>query len=507
MKRKVLKCVIVDILIVSLLTACGGQGEDKSQDIIDNSVKAEENGQSVHSDVELVSFEDAFTKRDLEQVADLDTAIYVNLSDEGTTIDGRGAEADGNVVTFTDEGIYVLSGSLSRGQLVVDAAKEDKIQLVLQGVSITNDSSAALYIKQADKVFVTTGAGTDNSLQTNGVFVAVDENNVDGAVFSKEDIVFNGEGSLNISCSSEHGVVSKDDIKITGGTITVDADGDGFQANDGIYIADGTIRVLNSYEGLEAQNISIWNGNLTVIAEDDGLNGAGGNDGSGLQSFGGGNPFEADLSCNVAIYDGKITISADGDGLDSNGNLIISGGEIYVNGPTNGGNGAIDYGGSGIISGGVLVATGADSMAENMGQESTQCSMMVTLSKQMLEGEIVVTDEEGNVILTHTPDKNFNNAVISHSDFEIGKTYTVSVGENTVEVTFDATVYGQGRMNGGGFDGSKGGGHREPYPEGERPEMSQIPEGMELPERPGMKEGIERPEIPETMEGPEPPQN
>ena len=517
MKKRMLRSALACVLSLSMLTACGGQENIQSQDVIDNKEDMsaqEETG--TQTDVELSGYEDTFTARDLEQVADLDAAIYVNLADNGTTIDGRGATAEGNVITFTDEGVYVLSGSLSDGQLVVDTGKEDKIQLVFQGVSVTNDTSAALYVKQADKVFVTTGAGTDNSLQTTGEFEDIDENEIDGAVFSKEDIIFNGEGSLNIVCSADHGIVGKDDIKMTGGTITVDADGDGLQANDGIYIANGNLYVLNSYEGLEAQDISIWNGDITIIAEDDGINGAGGNDGSGLQSFGGNNPFAADLSCNVAIYDGIVRISADGDGLDSNGNLIINGGEIYVNGPTNGGNGAIDYGGNGIINGGILVASGMDSMAENMSQDSTQCTMMVTFGNQMLEGEIVVKDEAGNVVLSYASDKKFNNAVISHPDFEVGKTYTVSVGENAVEVTFESTIYGQGMFGGGhgGQHGGKGnGGQREDFgngrgnrPEGEMPkDMGETPEGMERPDMGEMPEGMTPPEGMENM--PQPPAN
>ncbi|MBQ8821543.1 MAG: carbohydrate-binding domain-containing protein [Lachnospiraceae bacterium] len=523
MKRRVLKSVLACALTLSLLTACGGQQAEAPQDKVENGngVAPQQNNQQ-STDIALQSYEDTFTERDLRQVADLDAAIYVELSEEGISIDGRGAQAEGKVVTFTDEGTYVISGSLSGGQLVVDAAKEDKVQLVLEGVSVTNDSSAALYVKQADKVFVTTGAGTDNSFETTGEFVDIDENTIDGAVFSKDDIIFNGEGSLNIICNADHGIVGKDDIKVTGGSIVVDAKGDGLQANDGIYIADGTVSVLNSYEGMEAQNIYVWNGDITIIAEDDGLNGAGGNDGSGLQSFGGNNPFEADLSCNVVIHGGALHVSADGDGLDSNGNLVINGGEIYVNGPTNGGNGAIDFGGSGIMNGGVLVATGADGMAENMSQGSGQCTMMVTLSNQMLEGELVVKDAAGNVILSHTPEKRYNNAVISHPDLKVGETYTVSVGEASAEVTFESTIYGQGMMNGGqggfggghgGFDGNKGdgsfGGGKENGGQGgrgERPEMGEMPEGMELPEGMTPPEGMEMPEgmtPPEGMEMPE----
>lgn len=512
MKRYVLTCILACVLSVSAFSGCGSQEALEPQDVVDpgTDISRPEYGTGDKADleIELESYEDVFTERDLEQVADLDTAIYVNLADDGSTIDGRGATVEGDVVTFTDEGVYVLTGSLSEGQLIIDAPKEEKIQLVLQGVSVTNDTSAALYVKQADKVFVTTGAGTDNSFVSSGEFVAIDDNNIDGAIFSKEDIILNGEGSLNIVCSTDHGIVSKDDIKVTGGTITVDADGDGLQANDGIYIAGGSLYVLNSYEGLEAQDISIWNGDITIIAEDDGINGAGGNDGSGLDSFGGKNPFAADLSCNVAIHGGIVNISAGGDGLDSNGNLVINGGEIYVNGPTNSGNGAIDYSGSGIINGGILVAAGSSGMAENMGVDSTQCAMMVTFGNEMAESEIVVKDDGGNVILSYTPEKRFNNVVISHPDLEVGKTYTVTAGENAVEVTFASTVYGQGMMQGGpgdgrgGFGGGKGqDGQREDLGgRGQRPEgMGEMPEGLELPEGMTPPEMGERPEIPEGM--------
>lgn len=457
MKRKVLKNVLVCGCVLALLTGCGGRGEQPPQDMVENFPQSQGNTSSAESAADLASYEDTFTSRDLEQTANLSAAVYVNLADDGTTVDGRGANVEGNIVTITDEGVYVISGTLSDGQLVVEAAKEDKVQLVLEGANITNDTSAALYVKQADKVFITTGAGTDNSFRTTGIFSAIDDNNIDGAVFAKDDIVFNGEGTLKVVCVLDHGIVGKDDVKVTGGTITVDAKGDGIQANDGVYIAGGTVSVLNSNEGIEGEEIAIWGGNITVIAKDDGLNAAGGNDESGFTSFGGNNPFDADLSCSIAIYGGILNVDAVGDGLDSNGNLYIYGGEIYVDGPTSGGDGAIDYGGSGVITGGILVAAGSSQMAENMGQDSTQCTMLVTFGNQMTEGEIKVTDDAGNVILTYTPDKKYSSAVISHPDLEVGKTYTVSAGETSTEVTFDSVVYGSGMM-GGGHGGFGGGG-------------------------------------------------
>ena len=131
-----------------------------------------------------------FTDRDKEIGYDDTSAVSIELSDSSASCDSRNVTIDGSTITITQEGIYVLSGNLSDGQIVVDADAA-KVQLVLNGVDITKKSSSAIYVKSADKVFVTLADGTENKLTTSGTFETDDDNNIDAVIFSKEDITLN----------------------------------------------------------------------------------------------------------------------------------------------------------------------------------------------------------------------------------------------------------------------------------------------------------------------------
>ena len=125
---------------------------------------------------------DLFTDRDLEQTADLSEAVSYTIT-------------DGQTITITSEGVYLISGTASNASVVVEAGDEDKVQIVLDGVSITNDSIPCIYIKSADKVFVTT-TDTDNTLAVTGTFTADGETNTDAVIFSKDDLVLNGSRAI-----------------------------------------------------------------------------------------------------------------------------------------------------------------------------------------------------------------------------------------------------------------------------------------------------------------------
>ena len=264
----------------------------------------------------LPSFDEMFTARDLEQTCDVSSATKITLNNES--------------VTISKEGIYLITGSLSDGQIIIDVAKTDKVQLVLDNADITCSSSAAIYVKQADKVFITLAEGSKNTLHVSGDYVSSDvteDDNVDGVIFSKDDIVFNGSGSLTIQADYGHGIVGKDDLKVTGGTYDITAARHGISANDSIRIADGTfyidsekdcfnsedyiavfdgafelssgddamhadgilmvyngdIKVITCYEGLEGLSVTIYDGNIDITSDDDGINAS---DGSGAMGGG-----------------------------------------------------------------------------------------------------------------------------------------------------------------------------------------------------------------------------
>lgn len=456
--------------------------------------------------------------------------VKIILSDSGSSA-GGGVAVEGSTVTISKEGTYLVSGTLSDGQLRVAVGEKDKVQVVLDNVNIQNASDAALYVSQGDKVFVTLAEGSENTLCATGAFAGDD--GVDAAVFSRADLTFNGTGKLTVTADSGHGIVSKDDLKITGGeyavtasgqgltgkdslciesgsfainsgtdglhakneedatlgniyllggtfaitsgsdgmdasrdlgimggSITIASDDDGLHAENALGISGGTIRITKSIEGLEANYITISGGDIALSASDDGINAAGGNDGSGMEEpFGHGGGFGQATDAYVLICGGRLAVNAGGDGIDSNGALTVTGGEVYVDGPTNGGNGPLDYAGEATITGGTFIALGSAGMAMNFGTNSTQGAILCGLNGSAQAGTLVsVKDGSGKVLASYTSQKTFQSVLISAPGMKKGQTYTVCVGDASGEFTLDSIIYGSGMGGMGGGPGGRPGG-------------------------------------------------
>lgn len=460
-----------------------------------------------------------FTDRDKEVGYDESSAVTVAFSSSGATASSDSVTVSGSKVTLKDEGTYIITGTTADGQIIVDADSKTKIQIVLKNASITCKSSAALYVKQADKVFVTTAKDSENTLASTGEYVQTDDNNVDAAVFSKDDITLNGEGKMTVSSEKGNGIVSKDDLKLTSGEYTVTAASHALSGKDSIRIASGTYNLTSGKDGLHAENtddtskgfVYIADGNFTVNCKGDGIdagttaqieNGtfnitsssgsssssatdsasvkgikaAGGKDESG---FDGG--FDRDnfssSNASITISGGKITIEADGDGVDSNGSLTVTGGETYVSGPTSGADGALDYDGEATITGGIFVAAGSTQMAQNFGENSTQGSMFVNTNSS---GEITLKNSSGEVLVSFTPTKTYACVVISCPQITTGQTYTVTAGEYSTEVEMTSLIYGSGGMGGkNGMGGPNGMGGRDMNGM-ERPNDSDMPDPPQM---------------------------
>ena len=601
---------------LSVTTVAGCAGKNSSTDNIvptETEVNAEET--AAQSETGIFSSADMFTERDLAGTYEESEAVYVTLSDDGITGEADGVVVDGQTVTITAEGTYVFSGTLSEGQIVVDA-DDAKVQIVLDNVDITCATSAAVYVKSANKVFVTLAEGSQNTLRNTDEYVAIDDNNIDAVIFAKSDLTLNGTGSLTIESADGHGIVSKDDLKITGGTYDITATGHALLGKDSVRIADGTFVLTAGKDGIHSENedneekgyIYIADGDFTITSDGDGMDasnivqiedgtfditaGGGaanskkthesdmpGGPGGGMPQNGerpdGGTPPEmgekpdgenmpemgekpdgatppekpaqneqndttaedtttdesststkgikadgdmylnggtyqidsADDSihsnANITIADGTYTLAtgddgvhaddalvvnggtitvtesyeglegltvtindgtiditssddginatgermelnggyihilAGGDGVDSNGDLTINGGEIYIDGPSDNGNSAIDYGdwSSAYVNGGTLVAIGSSGMAEEMSDSSKQDVLMVKLGEQMEAGDVVLTDSEGNVIVSYTALKSYDCVIISTAEVESGATYTLTTSGTTTEVT------------------------------------------------------------------------
>lgn len=288
------------------------------------------------------------------------------------------------------------------------------------------------------------------------------------------DITVRG-GSYTLDCADD-AVHANGSVTISGGTFAITTGDDGVHADDAVAITDGTISIPKCYEGIEGQTIGISGGTIDIVSSDDGLNAAGGADQSG---FGGRGPdsFGGSSDCCITISGGTITIDASGDGIDSNGDLTVSGGEIYVSGPTSDGDSALDYDGSATVTGGTVVAAGYSGMAQNFGTDSTQGSILLTCRSTSTE-TIRVTDASGNVLAEFAPAKAYTCVVVSTPALTQGGTYTVTIGGESTDVTLESLIYGSGGMGGGMGtppDG-KGGGMGTP-PDGNGGNMDTPPDG------------------------------
>jgi len=319
-----------------------------------------------------------FSERDLEQSADLTEAIRVELKSDDD-------------VAITKAGVYVLSGEVTNVTITVDVADDEKVQLVLDGVSIINEESPAIYVKTADKVFVTT-TESENYLEVSGTYVAEEDVQVDAVIFSKADLVLNGVGTLEILSMEGNGVSSKDDLKVTGGTYSIKSYADALEANDSILIYDGVIDIITNADGLHSENdedtslgyIYIHDTTLTISASDDAIHANSivqidggtinietcreGIEGTYIQINGGEIDLNAkddginaaaksDYDVVVELNDGTIHIvmgSGDTDAVDSNGNIYVNGGTIDIEATS-----AFDSDGTAELNGGDVTVNGS----------------------------------------------------------------------------------------------------------------------------------------------------
>ncbi|MBR6792021.1 MAG: carbohydrate-binding domain-containing protein [Ruminococcus sp.] len=564
------------------------------------------------------SYSGLFSDRDLSGEYDTSTAVTIALKGNTASINGEGAVSQENTITISDEGVYVLSGTLDDGQIIIDS--QAKIQLVLDNAHINCSNSSPIYVKNADKVFVTLAENTDNSLSDGSEYLYSDEiqNEPDAVVFSHDSLTLNGSGNLVITANYNEGITSKDDIVITGGNISItsvgngikgknyvalcnaqvnidsqgdgvkstniedeglgfvyvesgalsitsaedgiqsdteiiiddgeinitsgggysnaqphmnndfggrggffgqeqsdnntsaedsvstkcikassgvfinngnfnldsaddtlhsnsyinvsggafhmSAGGDGIHADAQIDICGGLVRISHSYEGIEASVINILDGEVDVASSDDGFNAT-----DGTTQQGGMGRFSSSALLN--IEGGCVKVNANGDGLDSNGFFTVSGGEIFVDGPTNSGNGVLDGNGEILANGGTLLAVGSSGMAEAPSNTSSQYSISVALESTYPNGsDIKIQTSDGEILTEHTSAKSFNHIVFSSEKLTQGETYSVLIDcENVASVTISdkTTFFGsQGNMmgggfGGGGFDGGFGGGRGE----------------------------------------------
>jgi len=488
------------------------------QEETDDSVSSSEDSAYTYSDYEL---DDSFDRQ---------SAASIILSGSTAQSNGSGVSINNATVTISKEGCYLISGELEDGQIIVDAGDSDKVQLVLDNASIHCSTGSAILVRNADKVKVTLAADSENEL-SDGTEYQTDDDNPDAALFSKDDLVINGSGSLTVQGNYKHGIAGNDDLVITGGRLTVNSLSHALRGKDSVAILDGTFvltsqkdgihaeaylninggttTIAESYEGLEAAQIHISGGTTQVFSSDDGLNAAGGSsfelvDGLLVlkdtsssdteQTFGGrGGMFEVEDNCDITISGGNLTVTtSNGDGIDSNGSLNVSGGTVLVFGSSSGGEGALDYTGSSSISGGTLVALGSSGMAQSMEPDDSHATLMVTWDEVQPTGtRLTLCTQQGEILCSLQSTNSFQTAVIStdslsagqkvslytsgtvNSDSQLLTMGTLSDGELLCEVTLSegvTNISSDGSQRSSQPGGSFGGGQR---PQGDRKQRPQ----------------------------------
>jgi len=501
---------------------------------------------------------------DTELIWDTTNVTYITLNGSKISVNGSGASVSGSVVTIRSAGTYSFSGTLDDGQIIVNTDDEDMVVLILNGADITCLSSSPIYIVSAEDTVISLADGTDNYV-TDGDSYVLDDPTSDepnAAIFSKDDLIITGSGSLTVNANYKNGIQGKDDLEITDAAdITVNAENDGIKGKDSLVITDsvitidagadgmqatneddtekgyvciedsaiyiecgedgiqavtdltvdggeieiysnggkglkagtsitvtggdivietsddavhsngsvtidggdltltsdddgvhaettleingGTIDILECYEGLEAIDIIINDGDPHRRKRDDGINGAGGTVSDMMNGGRGGGQMSEEGNCSLTINGGYVYVDAAGDGLDVNGPITMTGGVVIVNGPTNSANGALDYTGSCTVDGGYLLAVGSYGMAQSLSTSSDQYSISLTFTSSLPAGTLIhIESQDGEDILTFVSAKTYQSLVLCSPDLVEGETYDVYYGGSSTGTEKDGLYTG-----------------------------------------------------------------
>jgi len=562
-KSKVFPVVLTTLFTLSILTACSSEVSPltTAQTIAGTTAS----GDSVAAAAVWAPITVEYSAEDEDSTWDSKTAQGITLSGSSITFDGKGATVDTNTITITSAGTYVVSGTLTDGQIIVDAADQD-VRLVLNGADITCSTSAPIYVMNANRTVIILADGTENKITDKTAYSLTDTeaDEPNAAIFSKSDLTVNGNGLLSVKANYKHGINCKDELVITGGNITIDAAGDGIRGKDSIAVKNaditivaasdgmqssneedaergfvalenstlsitsgndgiqaqtsvlilsgdvaittgggssasdsmkatikaegnvtinggtftidseddaihsnntvqinggvfmitsgddgihadavleingGEINISESFEGIESAQITVNDGKIIISASDDGINVAGGADGSSVNGRPGQNTFASASTNFLNINGGYISMNAAGDGIDVAGSITMTSGVVLVSGPTDNGNGALDCDGTFEVNGGYLVAAGSSGMAVAPGMTSAQNSVMINLAAAQPAGTIIhIESEDGEDILTYAPAKEYSSVVLSSPDLVTGTAYKVFIGGSSTGTVTD----------------------------------------------------------------------
>jgi hypothetical protein len=459
--KKIIALLLASTLIFTLI-ACSGDTVESTDTVFtpqptsEAGEKSDTAANTIHSSEmtsRIISVE--YDSDDLDSSVSSSDMSYITLEGDSITFEGSGATVNGNIVTITSAGMYSISGTLNDGQIIVDTEDEETVDLVLNGADITYSTSAPIFVSNAEKTVITLADGTENYVTDGASYIFEDEESDEpnAAIFSKDDLTVNGNGSLTVNATYNNGIASKDDLKITGGNITVNAVNDGIKGRDSIAVKDGMITVNAGSDGMQANNdedaekgyISIEGGTMNITAGLDGIqaetslfisggnitissgggsiNGSSGGGGNNWGNWGGGNNPDDNSSVesakglkagvDVTITGGTMNIDSSDDSVHSNGSLTINGGDI-------------------------LLASGDDGMHADSALEINGGDINITQSYEGIESA-VLTFNDGNIHIVASDDG------LNTAGGNDGSSMNGRPGQNNFNASMNYHLY----MNGG----------------------------------------------------------
>ena len=425
-------------------------------------------------------------------------------------------------IELKESGTYHLSGTMLDGEVTVNPSANAFIKIILDNVVINNSTGPAISCHSGDDLVIELVG--ENTLRDGTTYLDTYDEDVTGAIYSKADLTFQGDGKLAITSNYGDGIISKDDLTFRSGTynitsqddgirgkdsvhvvggyininstadaikttndidptkgfvliesgnininsgakgikatkylfindgvfsiassddsihsdnyvniqdgrMSIDSGDDGIHANRELTINGGTISILKSYEGLEAQKVTINDGEISILSFDDGINAGGGTDQSAIMRANK-SPFNTDENCELTIAGGDIYVDSSGDGLDSNGWLNLNGGRVVIDGPADDGNSALDSGMGIMMNGAEVLALGYSGMAEDPNQTSKTNSLSAKLdSVYPKDTEITIMDSSDNTVMSHISAKPFTQITTSSPTFTIGDKYKLYLND------------------------------------------------------------------------------
>ena len=363
---KLCVCFLAAVVLVTV-GGCGAQEDNAplQNQISDGGESMVEDSESQTADVTRTDMAVEYKEEDMDAAWDPSEATTITLSGSSVSIEGSGASAQGSILTISQAGIYVVTGTLTDGQILIEADKEDTVRLILNGVDITCSDGAAIYAKQADKLILTLADGTENTIEDGVTYTGQVDEEPDAAIFSKDDLTINGTGILRVSGNFNNGIGTKDDLMVISGTIEVTAVNDGLRGRDSIAILDGDItidagndgmksnhdsdpekgwivldggccRITAEHDGIQAQTQLVIHGGEYTITAGDGSENAEKIASTGFMNWqqtaadDTGESYKGLKASAITVTGGTLTIDAADDSVHANGDALLEAGTLYL---------------------------------------------------------------------------------------------------------------------------------------------------------------------------------